>query len=169
MTPSPLAQELIIGAAKVVLFTHILLGVFSLMTYLERRILAFMQYRLGPNRTGPFGILQPVADGIKLFFKEELMPDGANRWIFIAAPAIAVVTAFLTIAVVPYGGPITLPRWAFLPDWLEGRADVLRAGKSLVFTEGRMRVAGATVARVNAILKPSGTPLADFSPGRYFT
>ncbi len=126
MTPSPLAQELIIGSVKVVLFTQILLVVFSLMTYLERRILAFMQYRLGPNRTGPFGFLQPIADGIKLFFKEELMPEGANRWIFLAAPAIAVITAFLTIAVVPYGGPITLPRWGFLPDWLEGRPVTLQ-------------------------------------------
>jgi NADH-quinone oxidoreductase subunit H len=121
MTPSPVVQELIIGAVKVVVFTHALLGLFSLMTYLERRILAFMQYRLGPNRTGPFGILQPVADGIKLFFKEELMPEGANRWIFIAAPAVAVITAFLTIAVVPYGGPINLPTWGFLPEWLQGR------------------------------------------------
>jgi uncharacterized protein (TIGR00369 family) len=53
-------------------------------------------------------------------------------------------------------------------DWLEGRAEVLRAGKSIIFTEGHMTVAGATVARVNAILKPSGRPLADFTPGRYF-
>jgi uncharacterized protein (TIGR00369 family) len=53
-------------------------------------------------------------------------------------------------------------------DWLEGRAEVLRAGKSIIFTEGRMTVGSATVARVNAILKPSGRPLADFTPGRYF-
>lgn len=53
-------------------------------------------------------------------------------------------------------------------DWLEGRAEVLRAGKSVIFTEGRMTVRGANVARVNAILKPSGKPLADFTPGRYF-
>ena len=54
-------------------------------------------------------------------------------------------------------------------DWLEGRAQVLRAGKSVIFSEGRMTVGGATVARVNAILKPSGRPLADFAPGRFFT
>jgi uncharacterized protein (TIGR00369 family) len=53
-------------------------------------------------------------------------------------------------------------------DWLEGRAQVLRAGRSVIFTEGRMTVRGACVARVNAILKPSGKPLADFAPGRYF-
>jgi NADH-quinone oxidoreductase subunit H len=67
-----------------------------------------MQFRLGPNRTGPFGILQPVADGIKLFFKEEVIPEGANKWLFVAAPGVAVVTAFLAVAVVPYGGTVTI-------------------------------------------------------------
>src|SRR5688572_19587701 len=123
MNPMPLTleQQLLITVVKVMVFFHVLLGVFSLMTYVERRVLAFMQYRLGPNRTGPFGILQPVADGIKLFFKEEFVPSGANKWVFIAAPAVSVVTAFLAIAVVPYGGSITFPMWGFLPDWLEGR------------------------------------------------
>lgn len=55
-----------------------------------------------------------------------------------------------------------------LGDWMEGRAEVLRAGRNLIFTEGRMTVEGRNVARVNAVLKPSGQPLADFSPGRYF-
>ena len=82
----------------------LMLGLFSLMTWVERRVLAFMQFRLGPNRTGPMGILQPVADGIKLFFKEEVIPEGANKWLFVAAPGLAVVTAFLAIAVVPWGG-----------------------------------------------------------------
>jgi uncharacterized protein (TIGR00369 family) len=56
-----------------------------------------------------------------------------------------------------------------LGDWLEGRTEVLRAGKSIIFTQGRMNVRGETVARVNAVLKPSGKPLADFTPGRYFS
>jgi NADH-quinone oxidoreductase subunit H len=102
-------QEIALAVVKVAVFIGALQGLFSFMTYLERRLLAFMQFRLGPNRTGPFGLLQPVADGIKLFFKEEFIPEGANRFIFVAAPAVAITTAFLAIAVVPYGGPITLP------------------------------------------------------------
>ena len=118
MTPSPLVQELILGAAKVAVVMGALLGVFSLMTWIERRVLAFMQFRLGPNRTGPFGILQPVADGIKLFFKEEVMPAAANKWAFLAAPVVAVGTSFLAVAVLPYGPPFTLPRLEWLPSWL---------------------------------------------------
>jgi len=101
-------ETLLLSLVKVVVIFHVLLLLFAIMTWAERRLLAFMQFRLGPNRTGPIGILQPFADGIKLFFKEELVPEGANKWVFIAAPALAVVTAFLSIAVVPWGGTIHL-------------------------------------------------------------
>jgi NADH-quinone oxidoreductase subunit H len=105
---TPVQEQLVIAVVKVLVFFSVLLGLFSFMTYAERRLLAFMQFRLGPNRVGPFGILQPVADGIKLFFKEEVMPAGANKWLFVAAPGLAIVTAFLSIAVVPYGGTVHL-------------------------------------------------------------
>ena len=84
---SPILQELVIVVVKILVIFNVLLALFSGMTYLERRLLAFMQFRLGPNRTGPWGLLQPVADGIKLFFKEETMPEGADRFAFIGAPA----------------------------------------------------------------------------------
>jgi NADH-quinone oxidoreductase subunit H len=118
MSPSPLAQDLIIAGVKIAVVVGALLGLFSLMTWIERRTLAFMQYRLGPNRTGPFGILQPIADGIKLFFKEEVMPAAAHKWGFLAAPVVAVATALLAVAVLPYGPPFTTPRLDFLPSWL---------------------------------------------------
>ena len=105
---TPVQEELLIATIKVVVLFNVLLGLFSFMTYAERRLLAFMQFRLGPNRVGPFGILQPVADGIKLFFKEEAMPAGANKWLFVSAPALAILTAFLSIAVVPYGPTVRL-------------------------------------------------------------
>ena len=108
MDLAPWQQELAITVAKVLVLMNLLLMIFSGMTYIERRLLAFMQFRLGPTRTGPFGLLQPIADGIKLFFKEEVVPEGANKWIFVAAPGIAVITAFLSIAVVPWGGTVTI-------------------------------------------------------------
>ena len=101
-------EALLIAVAKVLVLFSLLLGLFSMMTWAERRLLAFMQFRLGPNRTGPLGLLQPVADGIKLFFKEEIVPDGANKWLFVAAPGLAVVTAFMAVAVVPWGGTVTV-------------------------------------------------------------
>jgi NADH-quinone oxidoreductase subunit H len=106
---SPVLQEFLVTLLKIVVMTQLLLGLFSFMTLAERRLLAFMQFRLGPNRTGPFGILQPIADGIKLFFKEELKPDSASTWAFFAAPIVAVTAAFMAIATVPYGPEFTIP------------------------------------------------------------
>src|SRR3982751_7126986 len=71
-------------------------------TYLERKISAFMQARLGPLRVGPWGLLQPIADGLKLLTKEDFIPEKADRWIFFFAPYIAVVAAFIAMAVVPF-------------------------------------------------------------------
>ncbi len=72
-------------------------------TLIERKVAGFMQDRRGPNRAGPFGILQPLADGGKFFFKEEIIPAGAHRFLFIAGPTIAITTACITSAVIPWG------------------------------------------------------------------
>jgi len=121
MTPSPAVQELIVATAWVVVVVAALLTLFAVMTWVERRTLGFMQFRLGPNRTGPAGILQPVADGIKLFFKEEALPAAANKWAFIGAPGLAVATALMAVGVLPYGPPFRFPSWGWLPDWLRDR------------------------------------------------
>ncbi|HEX9017695.1 MAG TPA: NADH-quinone oxidoreductase subunit NuoH [Anaerolineaceae bacterium] len=81
---------------------------FAYMTLYERRALAKIQARIGPNRVGPEGFLQPVADGIKLIFKEELIPARADKLIFILAPVITVLPALIILAVVPVGGTINL-------------------------------------------------------------
>ncbi len=72
-------------------------------TYAERKVAAFLQDRLGPNRAGIFGILQPLADGVKMFMKEEMIPNVSNRWLFILGPGIAMFTACMTGAVIPWG------------------------------------------------------------------
>ncbi|HRI22114.1 MAG TPA: NADH-quinone oxidoreductase subunit H [Panacibacter sp.] len=71
-------------------------------TYAERKVAAVMQDRRGPNRAGPFGILQPLADGVKLFFKEEIIPDTSNKILFILGPSLAMLTAMMTSAVIPW-------------------------------------------------------------------
>jgi NADH-quinone oxidoreductase subunit H len=81
---------------------------FAYVTYYERKTLARMQTRIGPNRAGPWGLFQPVADGVKLIFKEEFIPKNADKLLFILAPVITVVPALIITAVVPWGREITL-------------------------------------------------------------
>ncbi len=81
---------------------------FAYLTLFERRVLARFQVRLGPNRAGPFGLLQPVADAFKLIFKEELIPSYADKVLFVLAPIITVIPSLIVLAVVPFGDPINL-------------------------------------------------------------
>jgi NADH-quinone oxidoreductase subunit H len=75
-------------------------------TYAERKVSALLQDRIGPNRAGPFGLLQPLADGVKFFMKEEIIPSSANKFLFILGPSLAMMTACLTGAVIPWGGSL---------------------------------------------------------------
>jgi NADH-quinone oxidoreductase subunit H len=84
------------------------LSVAAYSTYGERKVAAFLQDRIGPNRAGPFGILQPLADGAKMFMKEDFVPATANKKLFFLGPAIAMTTALLTGVVIPWGDSITL-------------------------------------------------------------
>jgi NADH-quinone oxidoreductase subunit H len=85
-----------------VAFVFVLLTV-AYATWAERKIIGHMQVRIGPNRVGPLGLLQPIADGLKLFFKEEIVPDQASKFAFLMAPLIALVPAFISFAVIPFG------------------------------------------------------------------
>src|ERR1700690_2153017 len=75
---------------------------FAYMTYAERRVVALMQVRIGPNRVGPFGLLQPLADGIKLVFKEDTVPGQADKPIFALAPMLSLIIALIAFAVIPF-------------------------------------------------------------------
>jgi NADH-quinone oxidoreductase subunit H len=90
------------------LIMNILLVGMAYMTYYERKLLARMQDRLGPTRTGPAGMLQPLADGVKLLGKEDLIPKAADKWVFWFAPMVIFVTAIVGVAVIPFGGTISI-------------------------------------------------------------
>lgn len=92
----------------VVILFLISLGVAAYSTYGERKIAAFLQDRIGPNRAGPFGLLQPLADGAKMFMKEEIIPNVSNKFLFILGPSLFMVTAMMTGAAIPWASGIEI-------------------------------------------------------------
>lgn len=96
--------DVLLALGKVVFILVALIVSVMLMIWFERKVVADMQNRLGPNKAGPWGILQTLADGMKLIFKEDLIPENADRKVFKLAPYLSVVPAFLTFAIVPFGG-----------------------------------------------------------------
>ena len=103
---------LIVLIQAVVVFVALMVAV-MLMIWFERKVISDMQSRIGPNRAGPFGIAQTMADGIKLFFKEDLLPDQADRFVFKLAPYLTIIPAFLIFAIVPIGGEATIAGHTF--------------------------------------------------------
>ena len=99
---------LLIICVKVLLVFAATMLTVLLMIYAERRISAFIQGRLGPNRVGPHGLLQPIADGIKFLMKEDIIPAGVDKPIYLLAPAMLLIPALMTFAVIPFGSDITL-------------------------------------------------------------
>ena len=90
-----------------VVFAALLIAT-MLVIWFERKVISDMQNRIGPNRAGPFGVLITLADGIKFFFKEDLLPSNADRGIYRLAPVISAVPAFLAFSIVPVGGSISI-------------------------------------------------------------
>ncbi|MGD2252257.1 MAG: NADH-quinone oxidoreductase subunit NuoH [Anaerolineales bacterium] len=119
-----------------------LLAGFAYLTLFERRTLARMQVRVGPNRAGPWGLLQPIADGIKLIFKEELIPDRADKILFVIAPVITVIPAVLVMAVLPLGPDVTL----FGRTISLGLASDINVGVLYIMAVASIAVYGITIA-----------------------
>jgi NADH-quinone oxidoreductase subunit H len=99
---------LIYKAVLVLIVFSLALIIAMYSTYMERKVAAFMQDRRGPNRAGPFGLLQPLADGVKMFMKEEIIPTVSNKFLFILGPSIAMLTACMTGVVIPWGKSISI-------------------------------------------------------------
>ncbi|TET97051.1 MAG: NADH-quinone oxidoreductase subunit NuoH [Anaerolineales bacterium] len=133
---------LIEWAIKSVVIFGIILGGFAYLTLFERRVLARMQTRIGPNRAGPWGLLQPVADGIKLIFNEELIPEQADRVLFLLAPVITVVPALIILAVIPLGPEVTL----FGRSYYLGLASNVNVGVLYILAVASIAVYGIVIA-----------------------
>jgi NADH-quinone oxidoreductase subunit H len=103
-----LSPELIYSIILCVIIFAISLGVAAYATWAERKVSAILQDRVGPSRAGIFGLLQPLADGVKMFMKEEMIPDKSNKWLFILGPSFFMLTACMVSVVIPWGGNLTI-------------------------------------------------------------
>ncbi|HEX8730663.1 MAG TPA: NADH-quinone oxidoreductase subunit NuoH [Ktedonobacterales bacterium] len=140
-----LAWFLVGALVKSIIAIVALLTAFAYMTLIERRVIARFQRRVGPNRAGPFGILQPLADALKMGFKEEILPTNASRIAFLIAPAISVVVALTAFAVVPLGGTTAWGNTSIAKAWAPYVAD-LNVGVLYIFAIASLAVYGIVLA-----------------------
>jgi len=104
----PIWLYILVSVVKSAVILFVLLTAVAYTVWLERKVVGHMQNRWGPTRVGPFGLLQPAADGLKFLFKEDLTPPHVYKPLFLAAPLIAVIFALTSISVIPFGNTVTL-------------------------------------------------------------
>jgi NADH-quinone oxidoreductase subunit H len=139
----PYLRPSVIGLMIFIVFNALIIAS-AILVYAERKIMGFMQQRYGPYLVGPYGMMQPFADILKLLFKEELRPKGADKWLFTLAPVLAVVAAFAAFSTVPFGAATTL--FGLLDEPMNlGVADV-NVGVLVVFAVTSMGVYGIVLA-----------------------
>ena len=142
---SDLAWAVVAGLVKSLVAIVALLTAFAYMTLIERRVIARFQRRVGPNRAGPLGLFQPVADALKMAFKEQLMPAKASSFVFLMAPALSVFVALSAFAVVPLGGPTPWGTTAVARAWAPYVAD-LNVGVLYILSISSLAVYGIVLA-----------------------
>ena len=125
---------------KLIVVLVVLLTAAAYLVYAERKLLSRLQIRLGPNRAGPFGLLQPLADAIKLLTKEDLIPEGADRLIFLYAPGVVAACALLIFAVIPFGRG-----WTFMGHEIPLVVSDLNVGLLYVFALSSLGVYGVAL------------------------
>jgi NADH-quinone oxidoreductase subunit H len=136
------AFALSVTAVKIALVFFVIVTACAYVVWFERRLLAVIQMRLGPNRVGPFGLLQPLADGIKFIVKEDIIPTDVSRFLYILAPLLALVPALMTFAVIPFGGTVVLPWVGEVPLYITS----LNVGILYVFALTSLGVYGIVIA-----------------------
>jgi NADH-quinone oxidoreductase subunit H len=148
-----LVMLIVLTALKITLILVVFLTAIAYTVLLERKVLGFIQLRHGPNRVGPWGLLQPLADAIKLLFKEEFTPPGANKVLFVLAPIVTAVTAFQSLAVIPFAKDILPDKITFYGQTLDltmaglnqGVIADINVGLLYVFAMGSLAVYGAVL------------------------
>src|SRR6187401_3654757 len=103
-----MVDTFVIPLLKILIVLNATLVAVTYMVLLERKVIAWAQSRLGPMRVGPYGVLQPIADALKLMLKEDITPARADRWVFTLAPILSMVPALIVYAVIPFGPEVTL-------------------------------------------------------------
>ena len=140
---NPYLRPSVIGTMIFVVFNALIIAS-AILVLAERKIMGFMQQRYGPYLVGPWGLLQPIADIVKLVFKEELRPRGADRWLFTLAPVISVVAAFTAFATVPFGAETTF--FGLLDEPIKLGVSDVNVGVLVVFAVTSMGVYGIVLA-----------------------
>src|SRR6059036_4223300 len=97
------SYDFVILMIKIIVIFGGVMGSLAYLTWIERKVLARVQMRPGPTRVGPFGLLQPIADGLKFLFKEDVIPANSNRFLYVAAPVASLIPALLSFSVIPFG------------------------------------------------------------------
>ena len=113
VAPTPAFCQLVTGVVVILVMIHVILVGCAYAIMLERKLSAWMQDRVGPNRVGPYGLLQPIADGLKFILKEEYTPRGADKALFMIAPSLILIPAMLAFVIVPWGGTLELSQLPF--------------------------------------------------------
>lgn len=134
----------IVTFVKIALLIAVLLTACAYSTYMERKILGYLQHRVGPSYAGPFGLLQPLADGLKLIFKEDIVPDRVERITFALAPVVSFIPAMLVFAVIPFSSEFDL--FGLLPSPTEGVISDLSVGVLFIFAVTSLGVYGLVLA-----------------------
>ncbi len=113
VAPTPAFCQFVTGVVVIVIMLHVILGGCAYGIMLERKLSSWMQDRVGPNRVGPFGLLQPIADGLKFIMKEEFTPRGVDKALFMLAPTLIMIPAMVGFAIIPWGGILELSQLPF--------------------------------------------------------